>query len=113
MRVLIPAAMLALGVLAVTGASRAAAPQSAAVVHGGQIAQRCAACHAVGAEGPSRNNGAPPFRNLRLRYNPLGLEQALKRVAKFGHYEMRPQQLSDSDMGDLAAYIATMEPPRR
>lgn len=82
-----------------------------AVAHGAQLAQRCAACHAVGPEGASRNNGAPPFRTLRLRYNPLGLRQALKRMSRFGHYEMKPASLSETDMADIAAYIDTLAPP--
>jgi cytochrome c len=109
-RGLIASAVLSVSVAA-AGAGRAAKPADAAVARGAQIAQRCAACHAVGVAGPSRNNGAPPFRALRLRYNPLGLEQALQRVARFGHYEMRPQQLSDADADDLAAYIATLQRP--
>lgn len=91
----------------------AAGPVDPAVSHGAQLAQRCAACHAVGLEGASRNNGAPPFRSLRLRYNPLGLQQALKRVARFGHYEMKPATLTDTDTADLAAYIASLEPPAK
>jgi cytochrome c len=107
---LIASAVLAAAV-GVAGAGHAAAPADPAVARGAQIAQRCAACHSVGAEGASRNGAAPPFRDLRLRYSPLGLEQSLKRVAKFGHFEMRPQQLSGSDMQDLAAYVATLGPP--
>ena len=96
--------------LYVPARSLAAGPVDPAVAHGAQLAQRCAACHAVGLEGRSRNNGAPPFRTLRLRYNALGLEQALKRVGRFGHFDMKPQQLADTDMADVAAYIATLEP---
>lgn len=108
MRLSAAAAVLCATALAATSAL--AAPVDPTAAHGAQIAQRCAACHAVGLEGASRNNGAPPFRTLRLRYNPLGLQQALKRVGRFGHYEMRPASLSDADMADLAAYIATLEP---
>ncbi|MFC3068361.1 c-type cytochrome [Phenylobacterium soli] len=95
----------------VAGPTLAAAPPAPAVDHGAEVAQRCAACHAVGREGASPNNGAPPFRKLTARYNPIGLEKALKRIGRFGHFEMRPQQMSDADMADLAAYIASLEAP--
>lgn len=106
------AAMFGAGLFAAAPAL-AAGPADPAVAHGAQLAQRCAACHAIGLEDRSRNNGAPPFRSLQLRYNPLGLQQALKRVARFGHYEMKPASLTDTDMADLAAYIATLEPPAK
>lgn len=109
-----PFELAALFVLGLAAASPArAAPTDPAVAHGAQLAQRCAACHAVGAEGASRNNGAPAFRTLRLRYNPLGLQQALKRISRFGHYEMKPASLSETDMADIAAYIDTLAPPRK
>lgn len=89
-------------------------PVSPAVAHGGAIAaQRCAICHAVGVVGDSPNSGAPPFRRLNLRYNPIALEQTLKRIATKGHYEMRPQTLSASEADDVAAYIQSLEAPGR
>lgn len=92
----------------------AGGPVGPSIAHGGAIAtQRCAACHAVGEVGASPNGGAPPFRRINLRYNPLSLGQALKRIALKGHYEMPPQSLSDSDLEDLSAYIQTLEAPGR
>jgi hypothetical protein len=47
-----------------------------------------------------------------MRYNPIGLEQALKRISKYGHYQMRPLSLADSDAEDIAAYISSLQPGR-
>jgi len=90
--------------------TQAAAPVSVSVMRGGQLAQRCAACHATGLAGRSPNGAAPPFRVLARR-NPLGLEQTLKRLSKSGHYEMRPTQLSEADAMTIAEYIESLQPP--
>lgn len=113
MRVL---ALATLAGLALTGPSLAApaAPGlSSQAAHGAAIAQRCAACHAVGATDRSRNSGAPPFRVLARRSNILSLEASLKRISKGGHFEMRPTELSEADSQDIAAYIATLDKPAR
>jgi cytochrome c len=111
MRLSIVAASLAAGVLAGLPV-HAAAPVSVAVISGGHLAQRCAACHAVGLADRSRNSGAPPFRVLARR-NPLGLEQTLKRLSRFGHYDMRPTQLSEADAMAIAEYIESLQAPAR
>jgi len=45
---------------------------------------------ALGRADQSGNSGAPPFRVLARRNHPIGLEQALRRIVKSGHYQMRP-----------------------
>jgi mono/diheme cytochrome c family protein len=78
---------------------------------GRHVAERdCAACHAVGPQGRSPNGGAPPFRELSLRYNPISLEAALHRLARQGHFEMPRGRVSDADAEDLAAYIGSLGP---
>jgi len=93
---------------AVTAAS--VAPLSPEAEQGRRVAERnCAMCHAVGPQTRSPNGGAPTFRALDLRYgNSVSLEQALRRVAKQGHFEMRKQAVSDPDIPALAAYIETL-----
>lgn len=100
-------AVLAAAVLA------AAAPVRApGIDRGAHVAQRdCALCHAVGPTGRSPNFAAPPFARVRLRYNPISLERALTNISKHGHFEMRPQRISSSDVADLAAYIQSLAPP--
>ena len=92
--------------VAVAMPAGAAPVKSPGVDRGAQVAQRdCAICHAVGATGRSPNGAAPPFPGIAGRYNPIALEQALKRIASQGHFEMRPHALADADAADLAVYI--------
>jgi len=87
-----------MGALMLAGALSAALAAGAAqggllngqVRHGAQLAQRCEACHAIGQADHGRNSGALAFRVLARRNNPIGLEQALRRIVKSGHYQMRP-----------------------
>jgi len=111
-----------MGALMLAGALSAALAAGAAqggllngqVRHGAQLAQRCEACHAIGQADHGRNSRALAFRVLARRNNPIGLEQALRRIVKSGHYQMRPVAISESDATDIAAYIATLaEPPTR
>jgi mono/diheme cytochrome c family protein len=96
--------------LVLAAASPAAAAPSPAVERGARIAeQRCSGCHAVGAEGHSRNGAAPPFRGLAKRYSPASLDLVVGRIASQGHFEMRPQGLTGSEADDLAAYIGALK----
>jgi mono/diheme cytochrome c family protein len=65
----------------------------------------CAGCHAVAADGESRNSGAPTFRRLGLRYTPLQLERRLAEISRDGHYEMPPVFISREEAAEIAAYI--------
>ena len=81
---------------------------------GGALAARdCAACHAVALPGASPNGDAPPFRAMRLRFNPISLEWRLERLPETGHPTMPPRLLSRDEAADLVAYIQTLthEPP--
>lgn len=100
------ALILALAAASLTTAATAGPVRSPGVDRGAQVAQRdCAICHAVGASGRSPNGAAPAFPGIARRYNPIGLEKALVRIARQGHFEMRPHALSEADAADLAAYI--------
>jgi mono/diheme cytochrome c family protein len=92
-------------------AMTAGAP-AAGVDHGARVAQqRCAGCHAIGLERHSPNRSAPPFTDIRMRYNALSLERELAKISNRGHFEMRPQSIGSSEAEDLAAYIETLAPP--
>lgn len=78
---------------------------------GGEIADRlCARCHAIGPEGASPAERAPPFRTLGQRY-PLGhLEEAMAEGLVVGHsdppmpaFEFRPEEIED-----LIAYLESL-----
>ena len=103
--------MLAGAALSVT---LAAAPVSAPGVDSGAhlAAQRCAGCHAIGPQGRSHNLAAPPFRDIRLRYNGLSLERELAKISKQGHFEMRPTAIRADEARDIADYIESLTPPK-
>lgn len=69
-------------------------------------ARQCAGCHALGPVGDSPRSGAPPFRDLALRYNELALEHRLGEMNGQAHYEMPQVILQPGEIPDLAAYIA-------
>ena len=76
------------------GAS-AQTPDDAAA--GRQIAERfCARCHAIGLEGKSPHESAPPFRQIAAKGNVESLEEALAEGIVVGHpdmpqFQLRPQ----------------------
>lgn len=83
-----------------------AAPAPTQADRGERFAWRaCAGCHAVGATGESRNGGAPPFRDLAIRYNAVSLERRLAEISRNGHYEMPPVFITVDESRDVAAYI--------
>jgi cytochrome c553 len=82
---------------------------SAPVERGHMVAARdCARCHAVEAAGPSARPTAPPFRDIRHRYNELSLQREFAAIREVGHYEMPPTPISQGDARDLAAYIDSL-----
>lgn len=94
-------------------AAAAASPSPAADAGARLAATRCAACHAVGHAGASPNLAATPFRDIRVRYNPIGLERELAKIAKQGHFEMRPQAIDAAQASNLVAYIESLGPASR
>jgi mono/diheme cytochrome c family protein len=106
--------MTMLPLAAVSAVLAAAAPVSAPGVDAGAhlAALHCASCHAVGPDGRSPNVAAPPFRDIRLRYNGLSLERELGRISKQGHFEMRPTAIRADEAHDLAEYIESLAPPK-
>jgi mono/diheme cytochrome c family protein len=106
--------MTMLELAAVAAVLAAAAPVSAPGVDSGAhlAATHCASCHAVGREGRSPNGAAPPFRDIRLRYNALSLERELAKIPKQGHFEMKPTAIRADEARDLADYIESLGPPK-
>lgn len=81
---------------------------------GGQLAAvECSTCHAISLGDASLHGDAPPFRDLRLRFNPISLEQRLEALPKAGHPPMPMRPLSQKEVADLVAYIQTLtrQPP--
>ncbi|GGK31221.1 c-type cytochrome [Salinarimonas ramus] len=77
------------------------------------LAQNCAACHAIGATGDSPNPASPPFRTLSENYPVEALEEALGEgilVAHEGVQQMPQFAFSPEDVGDIIAYLQSVQP---
>jgi mono/diheme cytochrome c family protein len=69
----------------------------------------CASCHAIGRVGESPLRPAPPFRTLHTRYPVEQLAEALAEGIVTGHPSMPQFQLDVAQIGDLIAYLRTLE----
>lgn len=69
----------------------------------------CAMCHAVGRTGDSPLKIAPPFRILHERYPVEELSESLAEGIVTGHPTMPQFQLPSDQVGDLVAYLKTLE----
>lgn len=74
------------------------------------VLRACAGCHAVGEAGASPDSHAPPFPVVRDAVTAGQLTMMLRELSKNGHYEMPPIFMSEADIRDIAAYIATLRP---
>ena len=102
-RILIP---LALTLITLTPAA-AASPQQQ---RGKTFAlNNCAKCHAIDRVSPSPLKIAPPFRTLHKRYPIETLGEALAEGISTGHPTMPEFQLETDQIGDLLAYLKTLE----
>ena len=100
-----------LGVLLLCFWSTLGAAQQGRVQRGRVFAQtNCAMCHAVGRIGDSPLAIAPPFRTLHTRYRVDDLAEALAEGIVTGHPSMPQFQLDAAQIGDLIAYLKTLEP---
>jgi mono/diheme cytochrome c family protein len=102
-RILLP---LALTLITLTPAM-AASPQQQ---RGKTFAiNNCAKCHAIDKVSPSPLKIAPPFRTLHKRYPVETLAEALAEGIQTGHPTMPEFQLDPGQIGDLLAYLKTLE----
>ncbi len=70
----------------------------------------CASCHAIGIVGESPIQIAPTFRSLHKRYPVEYLAEALAEGIVTGHPTMPEFQLNVAQIGDLIAYLKSLEP---
>lgn len=90
--------------------SAAGAAPTVASDRGHDLARRqCSTCHAIDLTGESRWPSAPPFRDIRVRYNGISFERRMREIAERGHYEMTPLSVDPADVRDLSAYIESLE----
>ena len=71
-------------------------------------ARECAGCHAIELRGESPKPAAPPFRDIRRRYNEVSLSREFEAISEVGHYEMPPKPISRNDGEDLIRYIESL-----
>ena len=69
----------------------------------------CAKCHSIDKVSPSPLKIAPPFRILHKRYPIETLSEALAEGISTGHPTMPAFQLDPDQIGDLLAYLKTLE----
>jgi len=69
----------------------------------------CAKCHSVDKVTASPLKIAPPFRTLHKRYPIETLSEALAEGISTGHPTMPAFQLDPDQIGDLLAYLKTLE----
>lgn len=90
--------------------TNSSAQQDPRVQRGRQFAQtNCASCHQIGRVGESPLRIAPPFRTLHKRYPVDTLAEALAEGIVTGHPTMPEFRLDGAQIGDLIAYLKSLE----
>jgi cytochrome c len=103
---------MALAALVLAAAGRPAAAEDPK--HGEELLQKnCASCHAVGTTGESPHKSAPTFRTLGQRYPIESLEEALGEGIVSGHPDMPEFTFDADDVGDIIAYLKSIQIPKR
>jgi len=69
----------------------------------------CAHCHSIDKVSPSPLAIAPPFRTLHQRYPVEMLEEALAEGIVTGHANMPEFRLEPDQIGNLIAFLKTLE----
>lgn len=85
--------------------------QGAADVEAGRkLAEtHCSRCHATGNEGTSLMEGAPPLRDLKLRYPIDDLAESLAEGMETAHPQMPVFTFSPEEIDDLLAYLDSLD----
>ena len=74
------------------------------------VRTHCAQCHAIDKVSPSPLKIAPPFRTLHLRYPVENLAEAFAEGIVTGHPSMPEFRLDPGQIGDVIAYLKSLEP---
>ena len=100
----------AAAMLLLLGTGSASAQGQADIEAGRKLAElHCSRCHAVGNEGASLMEGAPPLRDLKLRYPIEDLAEALAEGIFTAHPQMPVFTFSAEEVDDLLAYLDSLE----
>lgn len=73
------------------------------------VSHHCSRCHAIGKAGKSPFAAAPPFRTLHLKYPVENLQESLAEGIVVGHPAMPEFRLEPEQVGDVIAYLKTLE----
>jgi cytochrome c len=73
------------------------------------VTANCTQCHAVDKVSPSPLGIAPPFRKLHEKYPVENLAEALAEGTMTGHPTMPQFKLDPGQIGDVIAYLKTLE----
>jgi cytochrome c len=73
------------------------------------VRTHCAKCHSVDRVGQSPLPVAPPFRRLHERYPVETLQESLAEGIVTGHPSMPEFQLDPGQIGDVIAYLKSLE----
>ena len=73
------------------------------------VSANCTGCHAVDKVSPSPLGIAPPFRTLHTKYPVENLAESLAEGIMTGHPTMPQFQLDPGQIGDVIAYLKTLE----
>jgi cytochrome c len=104
-------AALAAGFVCISVATHALAQSSPAAQRGLVLVRaNCARCHSIDKVTESPLKIAPPFRTLHERYPVESLAEALAEGIVTGHPAMPEFRLDPGQVGDVIAYLKTLEP---
>ena len=110
MRSLFAALPFVLALLLPVSQAKAQTQMSPEVQRGVAFARlHCARCHSIDKVSPCPLPVAPPFRTLHNRYPVENLQEALAEGIVTGHPSMPQFQLPPDRIGDLIAFLKTLE----
>ena len=102
--------MIRLLVLILLAGGSARADDGSLIAAGRELAEtHCSRCHAVGNEGASLMEGAPPLRDLKLRYPVEDLAEALAEGISTAHPQMPVFTFAPEQIDALLAYLDSLE----
>jgi len=73
------------------------------------VRANCARCHAIDKVSESPLKIAPPFRTLHRKYPVETLQEAFAEGIQTGHQNMPEYRLEGDQIGDVIAYLKTLE----
>lgn len=103
--------MLCLAAAAVAVAMAAGDQARADSVENGRVLveRNCAMCHAVGRQGKSPKEYAPPFRELSQRYPIETIAESIAEGMLTGHPAMPEFRFLPQEIDDIIAYMVSIQ----